>query len=276
VRCSRTLEHFFISRSEIPMAEEIIKLARSDAYATISLNRPEKRNALSQPMLSELQRTLELIEGDKAIRAVVLRGEGSIFCSGIDLQEVERVEGPRGHQTATIEGVFHRLENLPIPTIAAINGAALAGGLELALHCDLRIAAEGAKLGMTLARVGLVVPYDFTRKLIEIIGSPATAQLLFTADTVDARRALEMGMVHEVVEPNKLVSAAESLAQKVSSNAPLSLRAMKATIRRCMSTAFDAEHKEIDQLASAARRSKDAQEGVRAFLEKRKPVWRGE
>src|SRR5438445_13574132 len=111
---------------------ETIKLTRSGAYATITLNRPEKRNALSQPMLDEMEQALQSIENDKGIRAMLLRGEGQAFCSGIDLQEVDRVEGSRGHQTASIESVFHRLENMPMLTIASIQGAALSGGRELA------------------------------------------------------------------------------------------------------------------------------------------------
>ena len=112
----------------------------------------------------------------------MLRGEGGHFCAGIDLAEVNRIEG--GHNPTTLESAFGRLEKLPVPTIAAISGAALAGGLELALHCDLRISAEDARLGMTLGRVGLMVPYDFTRKLIEVIGSANTAYILYTADLI--------------------------------------------------------------------------------------------
>ncbi len=256
------------------MAEETVKVARSANYVTLSLNRPEKRNALNQALLSELDHALASLEGDREIRALVLRAEGRVFCSGIDLQEVDRLEG--AHNPAGIENVFHRLERLPIPTLAAVNGAALAGGLELALHCDLRLAGESAQLGMTLARVGLMVPFNFTRKLIEVIGAPATAQILFTAEAIDARRALAMGMVHEVVPDAALDATATAWAEKIAANAPLSLRAMKATIHRCMSAAYDAEHQDINEMAREVRKSKDAKEGVRAFLEKRKPVWRAE
>jgi enoyl-CoA hydratase/carnithine racemase len=256
------------------MATEILRLERRQNYAVITLNRPEKRNALNQELIHSLDQALRSIEADKEIRAVVLRGEGNHFCAGIDLQEVARAES--GHNPTTLEQAFGRLERLPVPTIAAIQGAALAGGLELALHCDLRIASEDARLGMTLGRIGLMVPYDFTRKLIEIMGSPNTAYILYTAEPVDGRRALVMGMVHEVVAASKLNEAASALAEKVASNAPLSLRAMKATVRRCMSETFDAYHDDLLDLARRVRQSEDAREGVRAFLEKRKPVWRGE
>jgi crotonobetainyl-CoA hydratase len=129
---------------------------------------------------------------------------------------------------------------------------------------------------MTVARVGLLVPYDFIRKLIEVIGAANTAQILYTAEPVTAQRALAMGMVHEVVANEKLDAAAIGWAEKVSSNAPLSLRTMKKSLRRSMSESNDAWHDDILELGRMVRASKDAKEGIRAFLEKRKPVWRAE
>jgi enoyl-CoA hydratase/carnithine racemase len=163
-----------------------------------------------------------------------------------------------------------------VPTIAAMQGSALAGGCELGLHCDLRIGAEDLRMGMTVARVGLLVPYDFIRKLIEVIGAANTALILYTAEPVDAKRALAMGMVHEVVPNANLDDAAITLAQKVSSNAPLSLRTMKKSLRRSMSESNDAFHQDILEMGRMVRQSKDAKEGIRAFLEKRKPNWRAE
>jgi len=256
------------------MAGETIKVTRSDNYVTLSLNRAEKRNALNQALLSDLDSALASVENDKQIRALLLRAEGRSFCSGLDLAEVDRLEGE--HNPANIQRVFQRLERFPVPTIAAVNGAALAGGLELALHCDLRIAGEGAKLGMPLGKVGLMPPFDFIRKLIEVLGTPATNLILFRGDAVSAREALAMGMVHAVVPDAELEQAAITWTTDIAGNAPLSLRAIKAAIRRCMSQANTAEHADIDQTARQLRKSQDAREGVRAFLEKRKPVWRAE
>jgi enoyl-CoA hydratase/carnithine racemase len=256
------------------MAEDILKVERHPNYVTITLNRPEKRNSLNEALLASMDKAFASIETDKEIRAVILRGEGKSFCAGLDLAEADRLEG--GHSPVSIERVFHRLEQLPIPVIAAVQGAALAGGCELALHCDLRVAAEDARVGMTVARVGLLVPYDFIRKLIEIIGAANTAQILYTAEPVTAQRALAMGMVHEVVANEKLDAAAIGWAEKVSSNAPLSLRTMKKSLRRSMSESNDAWHDDILELGRMVRASKDAKEGIRAFLEKRKPVWRAE
>jgi enoyl-CoA hydratase/carnithine racemase len=253
------------------MAEDVLKVMRHPNYVVLALNRPEKRNALNQPLIEALNQALAQFENDREVRALVLRGEGASFCAGIDLKEVDEATG--GHNPTSLESVFGRLERFPVPTIAAVQGAALAGGLELALHCDLRVADEGARLGMTLGRVGLMVPYDFTRKLIEVCGAANTAWILYTADLIEARRGRDMNMVHEVVPDSKLAEVATALAEKVAGNAPLSLRAMKATVRRCMSASFDAWHEDMLKMAREVRQSEDAKEGVRAFLEKRKPVW---
>jgi enoyl-CoA hydratase/carnithine racemase len=267
-----TLDSFGHLQGANDMAEEVLKVTRHPNYAVLTLNRPEKRNALNQPMIEALNNALVKFESDREIRALLLRGEGASFCAGIDLKEVAEASG--SHNPTSLETVFGRLERFPVPTIAAVQGAALAGGLELALHCDLRIASENAKLGMTLGRVGLMVPYDFTRKLIEVCGSANTAWILYTADLLDAERSRHMNIVHEVVADAKLGEAATALAERIADNAPLSLRAMKATVRRCMTETFDAWHDDLLQMARAVRDSSDAREGVRAFLEKRKPVWK--
>ena len=253
------------------MAGDLVKVERHQNYATFTLNRPEKRNALSEALLADFDQAVAAIEGEKEIRAVIVRGAGASFCAGIDLAEAERLEGGQ-----RLERLFKRLENMPVPTIAAVQGAALAGGCELALHCDIRIAAEDARIGMTVARVGLLAPYDFVRKLIEIIGSANTALILYTAEPVDAQRALRYGLVHEVAPNAKLDEAAVKLAQTIAGNAPLALRTMKLSIRRAMASANDAWHEDLLEQHRMVRHSNDAKEGIRAFLEKRKPNWRAE
>jgi len=256
------------------MADEILRQTRRENYAILTLNRPEKRNAINQVMLDAFDRALGEIEGDPSVRALVIQGEGRNFCSGIDLQEADRHES--GKDPSQLETLFGRLERLPIPTIAAVRGAAIAGGLQLALHCDLRIAADDARMGMTLGRIGLTVPFDFARKLIETIGAPNTNYILMTADLIDARRALAMGMVHEVVNVDDLPTAAIALAEKIAGNAPLSMRSLKMIVRRCMRDTFEAEHADIEEFSARVRSSADCREGLRAFVEKRRPVWRGE
>jgi len=258
------------------MADEVVKVERSGDYLTVKLNRPEKGNAINNAMLAALDKAFAAAEADKGVRALLLTGEGKHFCAGIDLAEGHRVDTTEVGGGLSLETVFHRLEALPVPTVAEMRGAALAGGLELGLHCDLRVAAENARLGMPVAKVGLIPPFDFTRKLIEVIGASATAYMLFSAEPVDGRRALAMGMVNEIAPEAEVEAAGRALLQKISGNAPLPLRTIKATLRRCVRDAFLAEHKDLDEMVRIILKSSDAREGARAFVEKRKPVWKGE
>jgi enoyl-CoA hydratase/carnithine racemase len=254
------------------MADEL-KVERQQNYVTLTLNRPEKRNALNQILFELFDQALADIESDREVRAVILRGEGRAFCSGIDLREIGNIGAANG---VTPEKVFSRLQKLPIPTIAAVHGDTLTGGLVLALTCDLRIAAATSRLGMTPARIGYLPTYAIFRRFIETVGPAATAEIMYLADPLDATRSREIGLVHKVVADDALGDAANAWAAKIAGNAPLSVRAMKQSIARVISHAFDVDHKDIDELGNKVRTSNDAKEGVRAFLEKRKPVWKGE
>ncbi|MGO9264646.1 MAG: enoyl-CoA hydratase/isomerase family protein [Candidatus Binataceae bacterium] len=254
------------------MADEVVKVERADNYVTLTLNRPEKRNAINRAMTEGLDAAFAAIEQDREVRAVIIRGEGRGFCSGLDLRDLEQ----SGVGGIPFDKIIHRLGSCPVPTIAAIHGEALTGGLVMALFCDLRIAGASARLGMTPARIGYLPTYWIFRKFIETVGPANAAEILYLADPVDTARAREMGLVHKVVPDAELGAAAAAWATKIAGNAPLSVRAMKRTIARVMSTAFEVEHKDLDELGNQVRTSKDAKEGVRAFLEKRKAVWKGE
>lgn len=259
------------------MADEV-KIQRYPNYITLTLNRPEKRNAINIAMLDALDAAFNTIESDPSIRAVVVRGEGRSFCSGLDLRDVERAGGAGvgGGPAFAPDKILHRLQTLPIPVIAAVHGDVLTAGLVITLLCDLRVAAQGAKLGMTPARIGYLPNYAIFRRFAEIAGVANTAEIMYLAEPVDAARAREMGLVHKVVPDDQLEAAAGQWAERIAGNAPLSVRAMKRMIARTISHAFEAEHQDLDQLGTKVRTSADAREGVRAFLEKRKPVWRGE
>jgi enoyl-CoA hydratase/carnithine racemase len=260
------------------MADEVIKIERHPNYITLALNRPEKRNAINIAMLEALDAAFTMTEGDPGIRAVIIRGEGRGFCSGLDLRDVERASGARvgGGPAFAPDKILHRLQTLPVPAIAAVHGDVLTAGLVIALLCDLRIAAQSAKLGMTPARIGYLPTYAVFRRFTEIAGAANTAEIMYLAEPVDAARAREMGLVHKVVPDDQLNAAAAQWAEKIAGNAPLSVRAMKRMIGRTISRAFEAEHEDLNELAVKVRSSADAKEGVRAFLEKRKAVWRGE
>jgi enoyl-CoA hydratase/carnithine racemase len=255
------------------MSDEIL-LGVTERVATVTLNRPDKRNAMNKALLTGLVRCFDELETRGDVRVVVVRGAGPAFCAGMDLREME--QRPESDPEAGVVEVLQRIERSRHPTLAVLHGDAIAGGCELALHCDLRVMAEGARIGMPLARIGLVVPFPLGQKLLEIIGPAHTRQLLFTGRPIDAQQAGRIGMVHQVVPAAELDAAAAALARTIANNAPLALAGMKAVIQRALSLRERVAHEDLDALALRARRSADASEGRRAMLEKRQPVFRGE
>jgi enoyl-CoA hydratase/carnithine racemase len=258
------------------MSDEVL-CAIDGGVATVTLNRPGLRNAMNAALLASLRDLFEALDANREVRVVVVRGAGPAFCSGMDLKEMEARGGAQSAdpENGVIE-VLGRVERSRHPTIAMVHGDAIAGGCELALHCDLRVAADVARFGMPLARIGLVVPFRLGQKLVEIIGPAHTRHLLFTGQPIDARRAQEIGMVHEVVPAAELEAATAQLAQGIARNAPLALAGIKATIQRAISLRDTVAHADLDEATARARQSADASEGRRAMLEKRRPVFRGE
>jgi len=257
------------------MSDEVLCVV-DGGVATVTLNRPGQRNAMNSALLAELRHRFEELDANRDVRVVVVRGAGPAFCSGMDLKEMEERRGAQGDPEGGVIEVLGRVERSRHPTIAMVHGDAIAGGCELALHCDLRVAADVARFGMPLARIGLVVPFVLGQKLVEIIGPAHTRHLMFTGQPIDARRALEIGMVHQVVTAAELEAATSQLAQTIARNAPLALAGIKATIQRAISLRSSIEHADLDEASGRARQSADASEGRRAMLEKRRPIFRGE
>ncbi len=257
------------------MAGELLREREGDVV-TLTLNLPEKRNAITIPMLEELRAAFRELASAGDVRVVILAGAGKAFCSGLDLKEMGLTRWADGTvEYPDIEDALHELELCPIPTIAMMHGDAIAGGLELALHCDLRVAASGARMGMPLARIGLVVPYPLTQKLLDTVGTPTTKELLFTGRLLDAESARAIGLVNRVVPDAELASATRALAAEIAANAPLSLRTMKAAINEANRFRSRTPSPELDAQAAATKRSDDLQEGLRAVFEKRRAVFHG-
>jgi enoyl-CoA hydratase/carnithine racemase len=246
--------------------------------ARLTIDNPEKRNALDHEILDALADTVRTLDA----RCLLITAAGPVFSAGYDIGGLPRDEFAHRAESL-VAHPFHdaieALEAYPYPAVAALNGHAIGGGLELALSCDLRIASEDAKLGMPPAKLGLVYSHTGLRKFIDAIGAPRTRQLFFTASTIDAAEAERWGLVNEVVPPDEVEQRGIELAAKVGSRAPLSQKGNKRVISELLATegALDeATERELVELREACFRSEDFYEGVRAFAEKREPHWRAQ
>lgn len=243
----------------------------------ITLNRPECRNAMNPAMQEELIAALEDAAAQRSVRVLVLAGAGGAFCSGLDLAVLrgmrEQAESERRADAERIAKLFRTLYEMPIPTIAAVRGAAIAGGAGLATICDFTLATPDARFGFTEARIGFV-PALVSAYLTPQIGEKRSRDLLLTARIVDAAEAHAMGLVNEVVAAEDLDARVDALAEKLVANSPQSLRATKhlmaeqnrAWLEHATALAMEANAK--------SRATEDFAEGIAAFLEKRKPSWK--
>ncbi|MGH7821640.1 MAG: enoyl-CoA hydratase/isomerase family protein [Candidatus Binatia bacterium] len=253
-----------------------VELSRRDSILTVTLNRPEKRNAMTSTMLRRLVEVFEGVAAERDVRVVVVRGHGKAFCAGLDLREIQEGRASQGEVGLTdIEDVFRALEAVPQPTIAMVQGEAIAGGCELALHCDLRVAADDVRLAMPLAKLGLVLPFPLIQKLLDSIGTPATKELLFTGEFFAAERAAALHMVNRVVPLAELEATTYRLAETIAANAPLAVSVMKRSIQRANSFRQTIDHRDLDEEGTRVSRSEDVAEGVRAMRERRAPQFRG-
>ncbi len=258
--------------------------ATADHVATITLNRPERMNTISGPMLRQLTERLLEAEADKDVRVIVLTGTGRAFCAGLDLTEITRPGAPGGI-TSTGSGGFTDLDlrntpptvlfNLGKPTICALNGSAAGYGMDTALGCDIRIMAQSAKMAAAFTKRGIVPESGGTWFLPRLIGWSKAAELIFTGRTLTADQCLEMGLVSSVVADADLAGAARALALEIAANAPLAVQASKKMMRMGLGEGFnDHVHHVFLQLLPLMR-SQDAAEGMRAFMEKRPANFQG-
>ncbi|MEZ0302049.1 MAG: enoyl-CoA hydratase/isomerase family protein [Hyphomicrobiaceae bacterium] len=241
------------------------------AVRNVLLNRPEKRNALDGEMIAELKAAFTRAPGPDE-RLAVIRAAGPVFCAGLDMRE--RSERPMG--ASPIEAMLHAIETYPLPVVAVVQGDAIAGGNELALHCDLVVASSASRFGMSLAQIGLAPSWFLAKKLLEVAGPVTTRRILLLGDPLPAQRLYDLGVISHVAEPSDLDRVAGEVIQRLADNAPLSLKAMKALIVREMAFRDDIAHEDVDALVEAVRRSADAQEGMAARLARRKPAFKGQ
>jgi enoyl-CoA hydratase/carnithine racemase len=256
---------------------DLVVLTVANGVATVTLNRPEKRNALNRSMLEQLLAAFKAAGADSSVRVVLLRAVGPTFCAGVDLADLDAYRQAHGFTDyELLPEVFRAIDEHVNPTVAAVQGPALAGGCEVALHCDIRIATPAASFGMPLARLGMVVPFYAAQRLTQIAGIAATRDLLLTADTIDGTAAHRCGIVTRLVEAEQLEEAAKTLALRIAANAPLALREIKRALSDTLGPPSAARTSELDHERIRVSRSRDAQEGLKAFLERRTPQFVGE
>jgi enoyl-CoA hydratase/carnithine racemase len=263
------------------LAEGKLVLDRpAEAVARLTISNPEKRNALDHEVLDAIAEALPGLDEGIDTRCVLITGSGEMFSAGYDIGAIgERTFAEEAE--ALVAHPFHdameAISAYPYPVVAAINGPCLGGGLELAVRCDLRICAEGAKLGMPPAKLGLVYSHTGLERFIDVIGVARTKELFLVGRNVEASHAEAIGLVNQVVAPDELAAQAVELAAEIAANAPLAVRGNKHVIETLARNPVltPEQEAELVELRRACFGSDDFREGITAFAEKRKPNWRG-
>jgi methylglutaconyl-CoA hydratase len=252
-----------------------LQLTNDSGIATITLNRPDKRNAISYELIEDLLGALREVEQSPS-QILILTGAGKAFCSGMDLDNLKSLIGRTPEQsladTQTMARLFRSLYDFPKPTIAAVNGPAIAGGTGLATLCDFTLAVPDAKFGYTEVRIGFV-PAIVSTFLLHQVGEKIARDLLLTGRLFDATEAQRIGLVNEVVPADQLLARALALAAQLMENSPASLRYTKRLLSNATRADMDAQIEAAIQENAAVRSTPDFREGITSFLEKRKPKW---
>jgi enoyl-CoA hydratase len=250
---------------------------RKDTIGILTINRPEKMNALSNELTTELKQVLDEIDADKDLRVLVITGAGDkAFVAGADINELVDRDAVIGRQVSRFrQDLFSCIENLSIPVIAAVNGYALGGGLELALACNIRIAAEEAKFGAPEVKLGIIPGDGGTQRLPRLVGLGRAMEMVITGDFVDADEAYRIGLANRVVPAEELMDTTMALAKKIASRPPLAVKYAKEAVNRSQEGDAVSGYALESYLHALACTTEDKKEGVAAFLEKRKGEFKG-
>ncbi|MFK7601515.1 enoyl-CoA hydratase/isomerase family protein [Deinococcus sp. SM5_A1] len=259
------------------MEFENVQIDRHGAIAVLTVNRPKALNALNAKTFGEISAALDLIVEDAEVGALIITGGGDrAFVAGADIAEFKTLDGVYAGRELSLAGqdVMHQIATLPIPVIAAINGFALGGGLELALACDIRVASTHAKMGLPEVTLGLLPGFGGTQRLARLIGAGRALDMMLTARQVEAAEAFGMGLVNYVADD--ALSKAREVAEQILKNAPIALSLVKEAVRRGLDTTLEAGLEVEADLFGLLVATKDFTEGVDAFLNKRKADFQGE
>ncbi|HEX4663465.1 MAG TPA: enoyl-CoA hydratase-related protein, partial [Terriglobales bacterium] len=261
-----------------PMNFKTITLHESDGIALLTLNRPDKRNAISYELIADLQHAFDAISSSQS-QVLIITGAGKAFCSGMDLEDLKSLIGRTEEQnledSRIMARLFRSIYDFTKPTIAAVNGAAIAGGTGIATICDFTLATPEAKFGYTEVRIGFV-PAIVSNFLLRQVGEKHARDLLLTGRIFDAAEALRLGLVNEIVEPGHLLPRAYELARTLMENSPASLRGTKELLSQTVNEELDRRLEASIAENARIRQTHDFREGITSFLEKRKPRWSGE
>lgn len=254
------------------MEYNVIKLDVDQAIATITINRPQVLNALNSAFFVEMNHLLDRLEEDPAIRVVIITGVEKAFVAGADIAEMSGMDFNQARSfSLTGQDTFSRIENFRTPVIAAVNGFALGGGCELAMACDFRIASNKARFSQPEVSLGLIPGYAGTQRLSRIAGISNALYMIVSGDMISAEDALRMGLVQKVTEPEELLPEAKALAGRICTKGPVSVRKAKEVIRQGALMDFEeASRLEAEEFAGLFGHA-ESEEGMKAFLEKRKP-----
>lgn len=260
------------------MAYQTISFEKKEKIGYLTFNRPAVKNAISEAMFLELDQALTQVESDPALRVLILTGAGNSFVAGGDINMISKgIEAPYEfllvHDKMT--RFNFRLERLRIPVIAAIDGFALGGGLEIATACDFRIASENSKLGLPEVGLGIMPGAGATARLGRLIGKERALYLELTGEIIDAKDAWRIGLLTKVVAEGEALAAAEDLARQIMKNAPAAVALIKRAIHVGADMPLEGAMEYCQYAAMITSVTKDAREGIKAFLEKRKPIWEG-
>ncbi len=251
-------------------------LSDKENIAKITLNRPEKLNAFSVEVLEELNAALDKAEQDEDIRAVIITGAGKAFSAGADLAGLAELS-PEEAQAFNLRGqeVFRRIEAFPKGVVAAINGFAFGGGLEIAMASDIRVASEEAKVGTLEVKIGLIPAWGGSQRLSHLIGMSRAREMILTGNQYTAKEAHEMGLINKIVPADELESTASFVAASIADNAPLAIKAAKKSMNASRTLSIEDGNALEAKLAKELGESKDLAEGITALFSKRKPEFKG-
>jgi enoyl-CoA hydratase len=256
---------------------KFLKIEKNNNIAKVTISRPEALNALNEELLIEIQGMVKELESDSGLKLVILTGEGKAFVAGADIGAMAGYDSGQAKKFSKLgHSAFQAIENSHLIFLAAINGFALGGGLELALACDIRIASSKAKLGLPEVSLGLIPGFGGTQRLARIAGKGVASEWVFSGDMYSAASALDLGVVTRVIEPEEWEQKISELAGSIASRGPLALRVAKETIRKGLDLTSESGYELEAQQFSELFGKPESKEGTSAFLEKRKPNFSAE